>query len=76
MSDDDDPGSTTDDAPGSLTEREKEILKRRFGIDVSGDKSLSELGEEFDITRERIREIERIALEKLKDPDRGPDDAA
>lgn len=73
---DDDSGSTVDDLLGTLTEREKKILKQRFGIDVSEDKSLSDLGEEFDITRERIREIERIALKKLNNPDRGPDDAA
>ena len=76
MSEDDDSGSTVDDVLGSLTEREKQILKQRFGIDVSGNRLLSELGEEFDLTRERIREIERTALKKLRDPDRGPDDAA
>ncbi len=76
MSDDDASGSTIDDVVASLTERERDILTRRFRIDVSGEESLSRLGEEFDITRERIREIERIAFKKLNSPDRGPDDAA
>jgi len=54
----------------SLTPREAKILRMRFGIDERKDHTLEEVGEEFGITRERIRQIEAVALRKLKDPKR------
>jgi len=48
-----------------LTPREREILKERFGIDVGADVTLAEVTKQFDITREKIREFERRAREKL-----------
>jgi RNA polymerase primary sigma factor len=55
-----------------LTPREREVLKQRFGIDVDANVTLAEVAKQFDITREKIREIERRAREKLgseDDPD-------
>lgn len=50
----------------TLTEREAKVLRMRFGIDVATDYTLEEIGKQFDVTRERIRQIEAKALEKLK----------
>lgn len=50
----------------TLTDREAKVLRMRFGIDVATDYTLEEIGKQFDVTRERIRQIEAKALEKLK----------
>ena len=54
----------------TLTEREAKVLKMRFGIDMSTDHTLEEVGKQFDVTRERIRQIEAKALRKLRHPSR------
>lgn len=54
---------------GGLTGREKKALRERFGIDLSTPESMKELGEQFQVTRRRIRDIERKALKKLN-PDK------
>jgi len=54
----------------TLTSREERILKMRFGIDEKGDYTLEEVGKVFDVTRERIRQIEFKALRKLRHPAR------
>ena len=54
----------------SLTPREAKVLRMRFGIDMSSDHTLEEVGRQFDVTRERIRQIEAKALRKLKHPSR------
>ena len=54
----------------SLTPREAKILKMRFGIEERKDYTLEEVGQEFGITRERIRQIENKALRRLKHPKR------
>ncbi|EPB2707378.1 RNA polymerase sigma factor RpoD [Acinetobacter baumannii] len=54
----------------NLTEREAKVLKMRFGIDMPTDHTLEEVGKQFDITRERIRQIEAKALRKLRHPSR------
>ncbi len=53
-----------------LTEREAKVLKMRFGIDMPTDHTLEEVGKQFDVTRERIRQIEAKALRKLRHPSR------
>ena len=52
-----------------LTPREREVLKQRFGIEVGADVTLAEVAKQFDITRDKIREIERRAREKLGNGD-------
>ena len=54
----------------SLTPREEKVLKMRFGIDVASEHTLEEVGKDFSVTRERIRQIEVKALKKLKHPSR------
>ena len=54
-----------------LTPREEEIIRLRFGIDQDGTYTLDEIGRRFDLTRERIRQIEKRALEKLAEADSG-----
>ncbi len=54
----------------SLTERESKVLRMRFGIDMNTDHTLEEVGKQFDVTRERIRQIEAKALRKLRHPTR------
>ncbi|WLF84616.1 RNA polymerase sigma factor RpoD [Moraxella sp. ZY210820] len=54
----------------NLTEREAKVLKMRFGIDMTTDHTLEEVGRQFDVTRERIRQIEAKALRKLRHPSR------
>jgi RNA polymerase primary sigma factor len=54
----------------SLTPREEKVLKKRFGIGESTDHTLEEVGQDFDVTRERIRQIEAKALRKLRHPGR------
>ncbi|PWV62418.1 RNA polymerase RpoD-like sigma 70 subunit [Plasticicumulans acidivorans] len=54
----------------SLTPREAKVLRMRFGIDMPSDHTLEEVGKQFDVTRERIRQIEAKALRKLRHPNR------
>ena len=53
-----------------LTAREAKVLRMRFGIDMNTDHTLEEVGKQFDVTRERIRQIEAKALRKLRHPTR------
>lgn len=55
---------------GNLTSREAKVLRMRFGIDMNTDHTLEEVGKQFDVTRERIRQIEAKALRKLRHPSR------
>jgi RNA polymerase primary sigma factor len=50
----------------SLDKREQAILRQRFGLDGGDEKTLEELGEEFGVTRERIRQIQEMAMAKLR----------
>lgn len=52
----------------TLTEKEQRVIKKRFGLDDECPKTLEEVGQEFDVTRERIRQIESKAIRKLKNP--------
>ena len=61
---------STRDVLGGLTEREAKVLRMRFGIDMNTDHTLEEVGKQFDVTRERIRQIEAKALRKLRHPSR------
>jgi len=60
----------TRDVLGGLTAREAKVLRMRFGIDMNTDHTLEEVGKQFDVTRERIRQIEAKALRKLRHPSR------
>ncbi|MFN2309970.1 MAG: RNA polymerase sigma factor RpoD [Gammaproteobacteria bacterium] len=60
----------TKDVLGGLTAREAKVLRMRFGIDMNTDHTLEEVGKQFDVTRERIRQIEAKALRKLRHPTR------
>ena len=60
----------TADVLESLTPREAKVLRMRFGIDMNTDHTLEEVGKQFDVTRERIRQIEAKALRKLRHPTR------
>ncbi|MCY3878741.1 MAG: RNA polymerase sigma factor RpoD [Rhodobacteraceae bacterium] len=62
---------TTSRALGGLTGREERVLRMRFGIGMNTDHTLEEVGQQFGVTRERIRQIEAKALRKLKHPKRG-----
>jgi RNA polymerase primary sigma factor len=55
---------------GHLTPREAKVLRMRFGIEMNTDHTLEEVGKQFDVTRERIRQIEAKALRKLRHPSR------
>jgi len=59
-----------DDALDALSPREAKVLRMRFGIDTASDYTLEELGKQFDVTRERIRQIESKAMRKLMHPSR------
>jgi RNA polymerase primary sigma factor len=59
------------DALASLSEREKDVLMLRFGLLDGKDHTLEEVGQYFNVTRERIRQIESKALRKLRHPSRG-----
>ena len=61
---------STRDVLSGLTEREAKVLRMRFGIDMNTDHTLEEVGKQFDVTRERIRQIEAKALRKLRHPSR------
>jgi len=60
----------TKDVLDSLTQREAKVLRMRFGIEMNTDHTLEEVGKQFDVTRERIRQIEAKALRKLRHPSR------
>ena len=61
---------TTQNVLSGLTAREAKVLRMRFGIDMNTDHTLEEVGKQFDVTRERIRQIEAKALRKLRHPSR------
>jgi RNA polymerase primary sigma factor len=61
---------TVRDVLGGLSPREAKVLRMRFGIDMNTDHTLEEVGKQFDVTRERIRQIEAKALRKLRHPSR------
>ncbi|MDH5227820.1 MAG: RNA polymerase sigma factor RpoD, partial [Gammaproteobacteria bacterium] len=61
---------TTHSVLAGLTPREAKVLRMRFGIDMTTDHTLEEVGKQFDVTRERIRQIEAKALRKLRHPSR------
>ena len=63
-------GEATRSILSSLTPREAKVLRMRFGIDMNTDHTLEEVGKQFDVTRERIRQIEAKALRKLRHPSR------
>jgi len=63
-------GEATQDILEGLTAREAKVLRMRFGIDMNTDHTLEEVGKQFDVTRERIRQIEAKALRKLRHPSR------
>jgi len=58
------------DVLGTLTPREEKVLRLRFGLDDGRQRTLEEVGQEFEVTRERIRQIEAKALRKLRHPSR------
>jgi RNA polymerase primary sigma factor len=58
-----------DEALRNLTDREAEVIRLRFGIGTKGDHTLEEVGQQLQVTRERIRQIESKALRKLQDPE-------
>ena len=60
----------TEDLLAGLTQREAKVLRMRFGIEMNTDHTLEEVGKQFDVTRERIRQIEAKALRKLRHPSR------
>jgi RNA polymerase primary sigma factor len=62
--------SATHNVLSGLTPREAKVLRMRFGIDMNTDHTLEEVGKQFDVTRERIRQIEAKALRKLRHPSR------
>jgi RNA polymerase primary sigma factor len=61
---------TTTQVLASLTAREERVLRMRFGVGMNTDHTLEEVGNQFNVTRERIRQIEAKALRKLKHPSR------
>src|SRR5690606_10989749 len=61
---------TVRDVLGGLTPREAKVLRMRFGIDMNTDHTLEEVGKQFDVPRERIRQIEAKALRNLRHPSR------
>ncbi|MBS1236318.1 MAG: polymerase sigma factor RpoD, partial [Proteobacteria bacterium] len=60
----------TEEILSTLTPREAKVLRMRFGIEMNTDHTLEEVGKQFDVTRERIRQIEAKALRKLRHPSR------
>ena len=62
--------TTTRVLAASLTPREERIVRMRFGLGMNGDHTLEQVGQQFSVTRERIRQIEAKALRKLKHPSR------
>jgi len=64
------PGEYIRETLKTLTKREENVLRLRFGVDSIKDHTLEEVGKDFDVTRERIRQIEAKALRKLRHPTR------
>jgi RNA polymerase primary sigma factor len=62
--------AATKEVLSGLTAREAKVLRMRFGINMNTDHTLEEVGKQFDVTRERIRQIEAKALRKLRHPSR------
>jgi RNA polymerase primary sigma factor len=62
--------TTTQEVLNSLSPREAKVVRMRFGIGMSSEHTLEEVGKEFEVTRERIRQIESKALRKLRHPSR------
>jgi RNA polymerase primary sigma factor len=62
--------ATLEDALAELGEREQDVIRRRFGLDDGQPRTLEEVGKEFGVTRERIRQIESKTLAKLRHPQR------
>ena len=62
--------SVTEQVLAALSPREAKVLRMRFGIGMNTDHTLEEVGRQFDVTRERIRQIEAKALRKLRHPSR------
>ena len=62
--------NVTKDVLDTLTPRKAKVLRMRFGIEMNTDHTLEEVGKQFDVTRERIRQIEAKALRKLRHPSR------
>ena len=62
--------NATNEILKSLTPREAKVLRMRFGVGMNTDHTLEEVGKQFDVTRERIRQIEAKALRKLRHPSR------
>ncbi|MDQ1646771.1 MAG: polymerase nonessential primary-like sigma factor, partial [Cryptosporangiaceae bacterium] len=54
----------------TLTERERDVIRLRFGLDDGRQRTLDEIGREFGLSRERIRQIEKGTINKLRDPSR------
>ena len=63
-------GDQTASVLQSLTPREELVLRMRFGVGEGSEHTLEEVGRRFHVTRERIRQIEAVAMEKLRDPGR------
>ena len=61
---------TTRNMLATLTPREAKVLRMRFGIEMNTDHTLEDVGKQFDVTRERIRQIEAKSLRKLRHPSR------
>jgi RNA polymerase primary sigma factor len=61
---------STQEVLAGLTAREAKVIRMRFGINMNTDHTLEEVGKQFDVTRERIRQIEAKALRKLRHPSR------
>ncbi len=76
MSDDDNnhPQNLAKNILDGLNDRERKILKDKFGIDLSGENSLEEIKKAFEITRKNIEEIEQKARKKLEDPNNSDSD--
>ena len=62
--------TATEKVLDSLTQREAKVVRMRFGMEMNTDHTLEEVGKQFDVTRERIRQIEAKALRKLRHPSR------
>ncbi len=74
MSDGEDDDTEEDDSLKQLTDREKKVLKMRFGIDISNNETLKDVASKFNVTRKKIREIEEKALKKIRGRKKDKDD--
>ena len=66
----------TNEIPENLTAREAKVLRTKFGVNLENAPNLEDIAKQFDVTRERIREIEEKALKKLREQDGGDDPSA